>query len=324
MKKLILSVIGIIIFVYFFLLLKFDVNLLFTSKSPELIVLALAIFLLSICIIGIRMRFFLKALGEKHNYFSELLKIEFINKFVYYVFPTRLNVPVKALILNKKLGVKKSTTLSITTFEYALDTGFMFVLGLVALSFVFQNMFDAVTLNNLFLTVGLLFVLIILFFLVPLKIFNKTLSFFSKIKNNFLKKVLVFAAKIFVSIREIWPKLLFNKQTIPAIIILAINWILISLTTELLFISYYTYVPFLWVLTISVVAVLIGGISQIPGGIGLKEVTLVGLFVFLGVPADVSLVVALLLRLFTLVPIAIGYIFVAKLGADISLKDLVK
>jgi len=160
--------------------------------------------------------------------------------------------------------------------------------------------------------------------LVPLKIFNKTLSFFSKIKNNFLKKVLVFAAKIFVSIREIWPKLLFNKQTIPAIIILAINWILISLTTELLFISYYTYVPFLWVLTISVVAVLIGGISQIPGGIGLKEVTLVGLFVFLGVPADVSLVVALLLRLFTLVPIAIGYIFVAKLGADISLKDLVK
>jgi uncharacterized protein (TIRG00374 family) len=323
-KKLILGIIGIILFIYVFVVFEFDWFVLLQSKHPEFIVVSLICFLLSIVLTSFRMRFFLKALDEKHNFVSRLVKIEFINKFFYYVFPARLNVPAKAVLINKMLGASKGNSISITTFEYVLDVGIMFVFGLIGLSIFFQNFFDAITIENIVLTLVGLFVLVIVFFIIPMRIFDKFNKKLKAIKSKFIGRVFFFCWRIIFRIRENWPKILFNKQLLPAVILLVISWLLMALATEFVFIAYYSYVPFLWVLTVSVVAVLISGLSQIPGGLGLREITLVLLFVFLGVPESMAILAALIARIFTLVPILLGYLFFMQFGEGIKFREILK
>ena len=323
-KKAFLIIAGIILFVYLFVSMNFNPNLLIQVKNPGYIIVSLFLFLSSIVIIALRTSFFIKSIGEKSCSLLKLVKIEFIGKFFYYVFPTRLNVPAKAVLLSKESGISKGNAISITTFEYALDVGIMFILGLLGLSIFFQNFFDEITLNKIIYSVILLFVVVLVFFIIPKSFFKKCLAKLEKVKASLFRKVLLFSWKIIVKIRETWPKMLLNKQTFPVVFILILNWILVALSTEFIFLAYYDYVPFLWVLTVSVVAVLIGGISQIPGGLGLKEITLVLLFTFLGVPEQIALTSALLSRIFTIIPIMVGYYFLIEFGGKNKINDLFK
>lgn len=157
-----------------------------------------------------------------------------------------------------------------------------------------------------------------LFFLIPKKLFYKLF----KNSNNFNGKLLALFKiflKILISIRENWPKLLLNKNSFPAFFVVCVSWVLSAISIELVLMSFYGYVPFLWVLTISVVSVLIGGLSQIPGGLGVRELTVVFLLTFLGVPYNVSIVLTFVQRLFTLFPIIIGYILLLGLNFKFDL-----
>ena len=297
-----------------------DWNLLFEAKNPVFLLFGLIAYLLAIAVLAFRAHFFFKQLKEKSVSLKALLKIEFASKFFYYALPGRLNVPFKAIILNKVCGVKKGNAISITTLEYVLDVGFMLLLGLIGLSLFFQELFDSISILKIVISMVALGALILVFFLISTNRFKQLLAKSKKLRNNFLRKSFVFVSKLLFKIRDTWPKILLNKRTIPVLFLLLLNWFFSALSTEFVFLAYGQYVPFLWVLTISAVSLLIGGLSQIPGGVGAKEVTLVVLFIFLGVPQEIVLTTALITRLFTLAPMAIGYTFLIQFEKHFKVK----
>jgi glycosyltransferase 2 family protein len=319
-KKLILSAIGILVFAGILWFFNIDWNLLFEAKNPVFLLFGLIAYLLAIAVLAFRAHFFFKQLKEKSVSLKALLKIEFASKFFYYALPGRLNVPFKAIILNKVCGVKKGNAISITTLEYVLDVGFMLLLGLIGLSLFFQELFDSISILKIVISMVALGALILVFFLISTNRFKQLLAKSKKLRNNFLRKSFVFVSKLLFKIRDTWPKILLNKRTIPVLFLLLLNWFFSALSTEFVFLAYGQYVPFLWVLTISAVSLLIGGLSQIPGGVGAKEVTLVVLFIFLGVPQEIVLITALITRLFTLAPMAIGYTFLIQFEKHFKVK----
>jgi uncharacterized protein (TIRG00374 family) len=96
--------------------------------------------------------------------------------------------------------------------------------------------------------------------------------------------------------------------------ITALNLVISALIIESLFLSADFFVPFIWVLIVFITGAFIGGITTIPGGLGVREAAMILLFNELGVPNETNVIVVLLSRLVTLIPMTIGYILSLRLG----------
>ncbi|MCX6803758.1 MAG: lysylphosphatidylglycerol synthase transmembrane domain-containing protein [Candidatus Diapherotrites archaeon] len=309
MKKLILALVGIIFFAATFVLFQIDWKVIFGVKEPLFILAGLIVFLVSIIASSIRTKYLLRALGEYAKSITELVKIEFVSKFFYYLLPGRMNIPGKAVLLSNRFSISKSHSLALTSFEYTLDLGVMLIFGLVGISLLFQNLYSLISLDKIFISLFVLLILILTFFLIPLKHFQSIGSVLPKKGKSFLAKIPDYIFRIAFKIREVWPKIILSKQSFPAIFFILLSWIIGAFATELVFLAYGQYVPILWILSITAVSILIGGLSQIPGGVGAREITLVFLFTSLGISQDLAGASALFSRLFTLAPMIIGYFF---------------
>ncbi len=321
-----LFVIGIAIFLLVLFSFNIDFSVMFRVKNPIFIILAAVVYLIGIFIASLRAGFFIKITNKRNLDFSlkntkDFFSVELINKLAYYILPARINVPIKALLISKAFGVSKGDSIAITALEYAIDLGIMFVLGFILFSIFFQKLFYQITLFNLFITLVVIILLAILFFLVPSSFFERIVKSVSKIKNAFVKKIFFLITKTILKVRTVWPRLLLDWSQIPILILSVAGIIITAMASELIFLAYGIYVPVLWVIAVGAVSVLVGGISQIPGGIGSREITIIALFVFLGLQKDVVLSVAVFLRILSLLPIILGYIalvgFRKKFGLNV-------
>jgi len=316
MKKIIFFICGILLFIFSLFLFEVDWERLLNVPEPLFLLLSLITLLAGAAILSLRVNFFLKALGEKKARFNQLVGIEFVNKFFYYVLPARINIPIKAVLLNKICSTSKSHAISIAIFEYVLDISFMLFFGLIGLSLFFQK-FSGISLNKIIITILILIALTALFFLLPTRLFKKIFEYFEKMRFKPMKKIVSLLAKIVLRVRETWPKIIFNRQMIFVIPILLISWIFTVIGNEFIFFAYGYSVPIMWVLTVTAVSLIIGGLSQIPGGIGAREVTTVVLFVFLGVDPNLAVISSVIGRLFTIAPAVIGYLYLFSLDKNI-------
>jgi len=103
-------------------------------------------------------------------------------------------------------------------------------------------------------------------------------------------------------------------------------WIIISFSVYLVLLAFeINTVSFIQTLSIYTSSVIIGVVSLIPGGIGVTEGSLVGLFTFEGIDISLALVLSVIIRLTTLwYSVSIGFIGL-KLTGGLSLsRDLKK
>lgn len=316
MKKIIFLISGALLFIFSLFLFKVDWVKIFQIKEPIYLVGALAIMVFAGAILSLRVNFFLKALDEKKAKIVDLVEIEFINKFFYYVLPGRINIPIKALLLNKMCQTPKSKALSITIFEFVLDISFMIFFGLIGLSLFFQK-FSTISIEKIIITVIILFGIVIAFFAMPIKTFKRTFINLGKVRVGLLKKLFMYLEKIVLRLRETWPQIIFNRQMVFVVPLILISWVMTVAGNEMIFLAYGYYVPVMWVLTVTAVSLIIGGLSQIPGGIGAREVTTVVLLTFLGVDPNMAVISSVIGRLFTIAPAVIGYLYLLTLDKKI-------
>jgi uncharacterized protein (TIRG00374 family) len=308
MRRLISIAIG--LFLTLWLIWWLDVDLETVKKVKRLDLIALAtligIFLIQ-GIATIRMKMLLsiiKCTGE----LKTLLVIEFINKFIYTVAPGRLNVPAKAFLLKKLCGTGLKNGISLSTFEYALDAYLVVLIGSVGGMLLFGGFTEIryFLLLMLALTLGL--------FLMPPATFDHLSIMSHRIRSAFVRSVFDKAIATLKTLRATWAALLVDPRFFTVAFYTILLWGVRVVTIKLLFLSVGLSIPFSWIFVVTALSLFIGGITGIPGGLGAKEASMVFLYGLLGVPTDLSVIVAIANRLIVLPVIIIGYVLTLQLG----------
>ncbi len=315
-KKIFLYLLGFLILIGLIIYSGTDWSVLLKIERPEFILLSIVVtnFVL-IVLHSLKMRYLLKTLDAKTS-FKKLIKIEYINKFAYFVFPSRLNIPVKAFLYHKLFNMGKGNAISVTTYEYALTIGAQLLIILAGIYFLLQGKLPYGSIHSLFFFVAFIASSIIVFFLLPLKLFDKIISAGNK-RNNILARITVKAAKAFKAIRTTWVKLFFHKNMFLRVLpLIAIIFILRAISFELIFLSFGIYVPLSYILVSLELSLLAGLLSQIPGGLGAKEATLAFFLNHFGTPFKIILVAVILKRVLGFPAIAIGYFFSVETTAN--------
>lgn len=316
LKNIILLIIGLGVFVY--ILTRMDVNIaevIKSIKSPQYVVLA-AIVLAAIPLINaFRMRFIISPIEKKILSMHVLFVIEYIHKFITNVMPFKLNLPAKAMLLNKKCGMQLSSGVSVVSFEYMLDSSITTLFGFLGAFAYFRND-TRISFVSIEYFIAITFICTVAFFSIPTEYFGKLLNHAEYIHMKIIRTITASVFKLLWAIRGTWAKLILHREIIKVLIATAIIWGSTIFVNEFLFLSTGLYVSPTWILVATSSGIFIGGISMIPGGLGVREATMVLLYGYLGVPNEASVSVVLLSRILNSVPIIIGYIYSIKIGYD--------
>ncbi len=310
-KALILLLVGAGILLYIIKITNVDISIVYSIKYPAYILLALLFVMLTRIGVAFRLRKLLNSI-EKHRPFGEVITIDFISRFLYSISPFKLNVPAKAILLHKKSNISLKESAAIVSFEYALDTVITVVLGIAGVLFLFKN----TSLASITYIVSFVMLLFAIFVSMPDRFFEIVDKKFNQIQHVKLQKTLSGTISSIVAMRGTWINILFNKQMYPILIITIVSEIISAYSAKFIFLSMGFDIPLVWVLLVVAAATVTGGVSNIPGGLGVMEATMVILFTSLQVPYDISVAFVLIYRLSTLAPILTGYIFSLRLGSD--------
>jgi uncharacterized protein (TIRG00374 family) len=313
-RNLLLLLVGLGLLVYLLVHIKVGWSIFYSIKETHFIFLAALLTTVAPIITAWRLSYFVLLIENQPKFIRELTVIEYIHKFLTFIAPFKLNIPAKVLILSRILNIKIQKGISIIVLEYALTIALFFFVGIAGIALFFEDVphLSFINLHTIFL-----FILgITLFFCIPIKIFDRTLE---KVRNNLRlsKRPIIFLAEMMKTLRETRDAL-FAKE-MPYILLLTFIFICMHfLAIDLLFLAVGYSLPFIWIAVVTSCGLFVGGISTIPGGLGVREATMVLLYGSLGIPQDVSTLVVLLCRLLTIIPISIGYFFCFRRGLKLE------
>ena len=313
--KILVYAVTLLLVVFFLYFYKFDLNIFSAILNYYYLILAFLAYITSIFIASYRTKFFLNSLSKSHFNFSSLIKAEFINKSAYYIIPGRFNIPVKAIALNKFFSLGKIRSLSITSFEFFFDTAVTLLIASTGL-FIFTQGLPFFDLHKFILFFFFTLIVLLVFFAFPFKWIPLVEKKFLKIKFNKIAFFFEIFFRFIKESRKIWKSLIFNKNFIPILFFTALYWIISILVYYFLFFSAGVSASLSYLTVILSFGIFISGISQIPGGLGIRDGVMVFLFSSLGYPESASLMVVIVQRIFSIVPTLIGYFFLTKLGIN--------
>lgn len=308
-KRVILSLLGLAIFLLLILKLNIDITIIYSIKNFGYIGLAIYLLIIGIVPLSLRMRYLLLVVGERKKSLKDLAVIEYVSKYIYYITPFKLYIPAKALMLNKVCKVEKKNAVSVVTFEYALDMTTVIFFSFLGIYIFFRGLYSAGSFQIKYILLVII-ILFLIFFKIPY-------GFFDSVEEKMVRFIPIlltgYVAVLFRALRAIrggWLTLLSNRRTYYNVLpLMAIMTILAILIQECLFLSLNYYVPLLWIAAVLYSSLFTGGVSNIPGGLGVREGTTVALYMLLGVPKEIAIIVAILGRLLTLIPLILGYLF---------------
>lgn len=316
LKNIILLLIGFGALAYILVRLDVDmIGVIRSVKSPIYIVLAALIYIAIPLINALRMKFIIFPIERKMLPIRDLFMIEYICKFLSNVMPFKLNIPAKALLLNKKCGLKLSGGASAVSFEYALDSGITIFFGFLGVIAYFRDD-PRISFLSIQYFIMIVFAGSVVFFSIPSHFFETLVSYAENLNFNVLKRIAVFLVKVIFAIRVTWIRVLFDRKMSWVFLTTILIWGSSVVVNMLLFKSADVYVPPTWILVVTSVGIFVGGVSTIPGGLGVREAAVVVLYSALGVSAEVSVANVLIGKLISLIPILIGYVVSIHAGTE--------
>ncbi len=228
------------------------------------------------------------------------LKDNFLIFFTGYAFaisPGKSGELIKSIILKEKFNVKRSTTVPIVLAERFYDIVGALIIALFGIVFLGTDFLPILIGSAVIL--GLIFTIVYSKF-----IFNLFLNIFSKI--NFLSK---FIEPIKDS-QEILKTSTKGKIAITSILLTILYRLIESLGVFVILMAFdIDILHYLSVAAIYATSIILGNISLIPGGIGVTEVSLTGLFSLQGIEVSIAVVLAIVIRFFTLwYAVVVGFI----------------
>ena len=295
-KKFFLTII-IAIAIYSTIILLADIQKIYIQLSEfdlKFIPLILLAIFTSWFILYIRWNILLKKQNIKIPFKTNILI--YFSGFSFAISPGKSGEFIKSIIIKKKLGIKKSTTIPIIFLERYFD---MIGTAIVA---SFSILVIGIHTSSIVIIVISLFVLIFLIayknsFQLLMKPLKK-ISFFSKYASSFENMQMILK-------QSQTPKTLFTCTSLTIIyrFIEAIGIFLIIISMDVEMLNY--------LITASTysLSIIIGTISFSPGGLGITEGSFAGLLSLQGLDISQSFTLAIIVRIFTLwVAVIIGFI----------------
>ena len=286
--KKIISIIIIAIVVYAIFLLLSDVEKI-TDKiinfKSEFILIIIPLVISSWIIIYVRWNLLLKTINVKipHTINFQI----FLVGGALGITPGKIGELFKSQILKDKFDIPRTKTAPLFIIEKFLDLIGALVVTLFGIWF-FPELG--------YLTIFGLFILLVIFkILTSKKLFKKTLIFLEKFK--FLQKYL----EPLSSSHEILDETLHNKNMI-LLSLLSIAYWMVAGTAAFFVIQGFGINTIDLLSTVSSYSssLIIGALSFIPGGLGVAEGSLIGLFSFQNIDFSEAIVIVVLIRIFTL------------------------
>ena len=162
----------------------------------------------------------------------------------------------------------------------------------------------------------LIFIGILLFFIYNRKLFRYMINkiskrkFFSKYSDNLPEAYDILQNSVTPKIASVCISLSF------------LYWLIISISAYVVLLAFnITTIDIVQTVAIYTTSVIIGAIMFIPGGLGVTEGSLAGLLSLSGIEFSLSLVIAIVIRLFTLwYPVSIGFVAL-KLSGGLSINE---
>ena len=295
-KKFFLTII-IAIAIYSTIILLADIQKIYLQLSEfdlKFIPLILLAIFTSWFILYIRWNVLLKKQNIKIPFKTNVLI--YFSGFSFAISPGKSGEFIKSIIIKKKLGIKKSTTIPIIFLERYFD---MIGTAIVA---SFSILVIGIHTSSIVIIVISLFVLIFLIayknsFQLLMKPLKK-ISFFSKYASSFENMQMIIK-------QSQTPKTIFTCTSLTIIyrFIEAIGIFLIIISMDVEMLNY--------LITASTysLSIIIGTISFSPGGLGITEGSFAGLLSLQGLDISQSFTLAIIVRIFTLwVAVIIGFI----------------
>lgn len=307
-NRFIFVIVGAIILYAIFLLLS-DVSLIL-SKIPNLKTEYLPIILILIpsswLFLFLRWNLLLKNSNIKIP-LKENIKIYFAG-FALAVTPGKFGELIKSQIMKTKFDVPHRTTSSLVLVERLYDLA-----GAIVVSFI------GILLIGIgeYVIAGASIVLISIFVMISSKkLFQNVLKIIGKIK--FTQKYTVPLSESYETIQTSTK----GKIVLTSILTTSAYWLLESLGVYFILLSFdINLLNYVHVIATYTSSLILGAASFIPGGLGVVEGSLVGLFNFQGVDISDAFVLVVLIRLFTLwYSVIIGFIAL-KLSGGLTEKS---
>jgi len=231
----------------------------------------------------------------------------FLASAVLGITPGKVGELLKSQFLKDKFEIPRTKTVPLIFVEKLYD-----LTGAIIISFVGIWLFPEA---GYVITAGFIILIFVLAAISSRKIFNKTAQVF--IRFQFTKK---FVEPIFGS-SEIIKSSIRGKTALFSTLLSIGYWFIISLAIYFIFLALgIDSISFLATISTYIASLILGTLSFLPGGIGVTEGSLVGLLSLQGIEISTAVVVALLVRLFTLwYGVAVGLLSL-KISRVFSLK----
>ncbi len=277
-----------------------------TIMNILLLLMLAALVLANVMLIAFRLRYFIAGSAE----YSKLYKTEFINKTIDFLAPFKLHLPAKIILLHKYVKINLTNAASAVSIEFALENTFLVFMSLLALLIV-PKIFPTTLLLGLLVLV--LFIIITIALIITTLILGKNLSSLiekmSEIK--ILRRVMLIIYKFVHSLETGIKELFLIRKTV--FLVMGLTVLVFTsgaIKTWLVFKIFSIEIPIIYVFLIAAVASLLGVISMIPGGLGIRELTSLAMYTPLGIPIE-PLTAALVFDRIT------TYIFIFVIGCYI-------
>ena len=255
--------------------------------------------------------------------FMELVKIELMGKFALYISPARLNIPLRAALLKDMYRIKIGQTISFTVTETIMDYSYILIIIVIGMNIFFDKISETYKTG--------IFVFVILFIVAIAGVFF-FLRFYKTSENNFnvynsssdkrktLSKTKYFFERFLESFKEGIQVLKASpKNGVGSVILTVLLAIFGAIRVYFLFQSVNYSIDLVIILIVMAFSSILGRLSNIPGGLGVYEVTQVAIYSTFGIPPEIATFVALIDRLITTgVNVPLGGAIGAAKGVDLS------
>ena len=287
-KKIIIFTI-IAISIYSIFLVFTDINLVYDQLSNfkfEYVPIILVLIFLSWIILFIRWILLLKNSGviipTKDNF------LIFFTGYAFAISPGKSGELIKSIMLKEKFNVKRSTTVPVILAERFYDVVGALIIALCGVFFLDTNFLPIIVGAGSML--GLIFIIIY-----SKSVFNLFLSILSKIR--FLSKFI----ESITNSQEILKKSVKSKIAITSISLTVLYRLIESFGVLVILLAFnIDILHYISIAAIYATSIILGNVSLIPGGVGVTEGSLTGLFSLQGIDISIAVVLAIVIRFFTL------------------------
>ena len=286
--KKIIPIIIIVIIIYASFLFLSDINKIsekIINFKIEFMPIIITLVIISWIIVYIRWNILLKIIQVKipHKVNFQI----FLAGGALGITPGKIGELYKSQILKDKFDIPRSKTAPLFIVEKFFDVTGALVVTSLGIWFIPELGYLSI--------IGIISLFFVFRILISKKLFNKVLVFFSKIK--YFKKFLESLA----SSHEILIQIFKNKKMFFVFLLSIFYWLVIGAAAYFILQSFgITTIELINVISTYSSSLLIGAISFIPGGIVVAEGSLVGLFSIQGINLADSMVIVVIIRLFTL------------------------